>query len=39
MATTRAADQKQLDVFISYSRKDIDFAREVVVALEARQRT
>jgi hypothetical protein len=36
MATTQAADQKQLDVFISYSRKDIDFAREVVVALEAR---
>ncbi|WP_315730381.1 MULTISPECIES: toll/interleukin-1 receptor domain-containing protein [unclassified Bradyrhizobium] len=36
MATTQAADKKELDVFISYSRKDIDFARKVVVALEAR---
>ncbi|UGY19615.1 toll/interleukin-1 receptor domain-containing protein [Bradyrhizobium septentrionale] len=36
MVATPAIDQKQLGVFISYSRKDVDFAQKIVAALEAR---
>jgi hypothetical protein len=36
MSATQAADQRQLNVFVSYSRKDINFAQKVVAALEAR---
>jgi hypothetical protein len=36
MAKTRASDDNKLKVFISYSRKDVVFARSIVAALEAR---
>jgi hypothetical protein len=36
MPETRAAEEKRLNVFISYSRKDIVFAQRVVAELEAR---
>jgi WD40 repeat protein len=36
MAETRGAEEKNLKVFISYSRKDIAFAQRIVAALETR---
>jgi hypothetical protein len=35
MAETRAAE-KRLKIFISYSRRDLSFAQQIVSALEAR---
>ena len=34
MASTEAAEQGRLRVFISYSRKDEDFAQELLTGLE-----
>jgi TIR domain len=36
MAESRAAENKKLKAFISYSRKDVLFAQRIVAALEAR---
>src|SRR5258708_4472657 len=36
MAESRPAEEKKLKVFISYARKDITFAQQIVAALESR---
>jgi acyl-CoA synthetase (AMP-forming)/AMP-acid ligase II len=36
MTDTRAAEERKLKVFISYSRKDVIFAQRIVAALDAR---